>query len=143
MIVSNLIEPDEAKFVNAGLLLGASGSFGKLRLFNANLVIDHTTTRLDLHNAEADFSGYAAHTLAGGAVLPALDAGNRAITQWTPATFTKNGATGNDIYGYWLETNAGALQMVEKFDAPIPLQVDGAFLQITVRASERSEFQNP
>jgi hypothetical protein len=140
--MSNAILPDTAKIECATRLLAAAGSFVKMRLFQTNLIVDHTTTIADLIAAICTFSGYADYTLTGGAVSPGLDAEARAFITWDANTWTKTGATGNLVYGYWIESATPEIQLVEKFDNPIPLLVDGAFVQMTPKFTVRSQYLN-
>lgn len=91
----------------------------------------------------ADFTGYVAKNLAGAATQAALDAGNRAVTLWNLLTWTKNGVTGNTIYGYWVVDGAGSLLWVERFaSGGYAMTVDGTQLQLVPQLTARSQFLN-
>jgi hypothetical protein len=140
--VSNVIVPDVAKIQHMKNALNIASTHypDKLKLFKNSATLSHATVLSDL--TEADFSGYSAYSLAGGAVAGALDGSGRAVASYTAHTFTKSGATGNTIYGYWVEDSTGALLWCELFDTPIPMTVDGAFIQITPKFTDASQFSN-
>jgi hypothetical protein len=140
--MSHLIVPDVAKLRRATAILTGTGTHYRMKLFKNNATVDHSTVLAGL--TEANFSGYTAGgiVLSGGAVSGALDGTGRAVTSYSFCTWTKSGATGNDIYGYWYEDAAGNLTGVEKFDASQPMQTDGAILQLSPQDTEASQFSN-
>ena len=92
---------------------------------------------------EATFSGYTAKTLTGLSVSGSLDSGNRAFATWTAVSWTKSGATGNNVYGYYVISAAGALLYLERFDgAPINMMTDGNVLGFTPVFTNKSQFSN-
>lgn len=116
------------------------GGLTTLRLFRNDITPGPGTVIGDF--TEANFSGYANGALANAAVAAALDGSNRAVASWDQITFTKNGATGNTIYGYYVTDGGGDLCFAERFDGPIPMTVDGAFIQLTPKFTFKSEFVN-
>lgn len=138
--MSNLIVPNDSKKTNMQLILNGLFIGTKIRLFQNNYTPVAATVIGDL--TEATFSGYAQITLAGGAVAGALDAENRAVITWNAVTFTKAGATGNTIYGYYIVDNGGVLLWLERFDAPISMTTDGAFITITPKFTGKSQYVN-
>lgn len=137
--MSVLVVPNVAKRIlqiyTTGL--GPPGTW-TIKLFSNNATISAATVLSDL--TEATFSGYAAINLSGLAVDASLDAFNRAVATWNPATWTKSGVTGNTIYGYYVIQPGPALMWAEKFDFPIPMTTDGAYLVITPRFTYTSQF---
>lgn len=140
--MSHLVIPDGAKLRRANAILTGTGTHYRMKLFKNNATISHATVVGDL--TQADFSGYTAGgiILSGGAVSGSLDGAGRAVTTYDFCTWTKSGATGNDIYGYWYEDAAGNLTGVEKFDAAQPMQTDGAILQLAPQDTEASQYDN-
>lgn len=109
-----------------------------LILFSNNAVVSSLTVLSDL--TTATFSGYSTPTLSGMTLDASLDAFGRAVVTWNPVTWTKSGATGNTIYGYAILQPGPALIQVEKFDIPIPMLTDGAYLVITPKVTYTSQF---
>jgi hypothetical protein len=145
--MSNLIVPNDAKKNNMDRIVKSAPVVlhpSKLRLFKVLMILGPTTTRAALLANEADFTGYPAGggAMATPVIAGALDVDNRAVCTWDAITFTKNGATGNDIFGYWAEDSLGNLLWCESFDASIPLQTNGAFVTITPRFTNKSQFTN-
>lgn len=137
--MSNLVIPDVSKKPRATILL-AGTVHKKVHLFKNNATISHSTVLTDL--TEANFSGYAAVNLSGGAVAASLDASGRAVISWDTVSWTKSGATGNTIYGYYLTDNADLLSGVEKWDNPIDMSTDGLQLAMTPKDTTASQFSN-
>ncbi len=139
--MSNLIVPNGSKKTlleqTAGIAVNVPAF---VRLFQNNYTPVAATVAGDL--TEANFSGYAAAAPAGGAVAGALDAENRAVATWNSITFTKNGATGNTIYGYYVTEMTGLLLWVERFDASIAMTVDGAFITLIPKLTAKSQNSN-
>jgi len=111
-----------------------------VKLFKTLIVPGPGITVADL--TEADFTGYLSQLLNNVSVAPALDAGARAVASWDAQTYTKLGATGNDIYGYWVENFSGDLIYFEQFDQIVPMQADGAQLVMNPKFTGRSQFSN-
>jgi hypothetical protein len=137
--MSNLVVPDVGKKPRIQALLDAP-NYKTVHLFKNNATVDHNTVLADL--TEADFSGYASITLSGGTVQSLLDASRRAVTLWNMVSWTKSGATGNTIYGYYYKNNAGDLTGVEKWDSPETMTTDGQVLQFVPQDTEGSQFSN-
>ena len=137
-----LIVPNVGKIKLAELLVSEGAVlFDLVKLFRNNHTPGPLTTLADL--TEANFSNYAAQALANPVVAAALDATNRAVITWDNLTFTKNGVTSNDIFGYWVVDDAGNLLWAERFSvAPIALTVDGQFIVFTPTLTGMSQFLN-
>lgn len=90
---------------------------------------------------EADFSGYAAVDMAGGAVDPANDAGGRAVATWNEVSFTHNGGgVNNSIYGYYVVDGGGNLLWAERFSvAPISQDSNGDQIRFVPKFTGKSE----
>lgn len=139
--MSNSVIPDVSKVPMLKNCFGITAKYPALvKLFKNDAIISNTTVKAEL--TEADFSGYAAESLVGAAVSGTLDADGRALCAWTAVQFTKSGATANSVYGYWVEDVDGFLLWVEKFDAPIVMNLDGIFITLTVKSTGGSEFSN-
>ena len=139
--MSNLIVPNVGKPRLLSLSIGLGGMAPlTVKLFK-NLIVPTNAIVLASFN-EADFTNYVSQNLANGVVAGALDAGNRAVASWDTLTFTKNGAIGNDIYGYWVETMDNILVWYEQFDQIVPMQADGAQLVMTPKFTGRSQYTN-
>jgi hypothetical protein len=139
--MSNIVIPNVAKVELLERLVGSDSDVPeKLRLFQNNLTIGPTTVLSDF--TQANFSGYVAGTLTGVSVSGTLDSDNRAVATWSDITFTKSGATGNTIWGYYVTNNMGGFCWAEKFDSPVVLDTDGEFLTITPKFTLKSQFSN-
>jgi len=112
-----------------------------MKLFRNNYSVDKGTVLGDL--TEANFTGYAAIDLTTPVTQPALDANDRSWILWDLLTWTKAGATGNTIYGYWVENALGDLLWAETFDTGgWAMTVDGTPLQLYPRFTLASQFDN-
>lgn len=140
--MSNLVVPNLSKvYLTKQAALPAQNFYpATIKLFQNNYIPVAGTVIGDL--TEATFSGYAAQALAGGAVSGMLDASGRAVAQWNAVTFTKAGATGNTIYGYYVIDGSGNLLWAERFDSSIAMNTDGAFIQLTPKFTGMSQFSN-
>lgn len=137
--MSVAIWPKSARNAGVAFLSGLSAFVAdRMKLFQNNLVPTADTILSDL--TEATFSGYSAGMFSGGALGGSLDAFNRGYATWSPLTWTKSGATGNTIYGYYVTNSGGSLLWIERFDIPIPMTTDGAYLVITPRLTFTSQF---
>ena len=100
---------------------------GKLRLYKND--IQPSPTTLIAAFTEADFTGYAAITIAtwGAAFQNAI--GNGQVIA-PSQQFNQSGVgVTNNIYGYWYETAAGVLLWSERFAAaPVPMDATGKAL---------------
>ena len=118
------VYPNSGALAIAGLvqtaLVGA-----KLRLFLNNVgVVGPTTTRQELINDEADFTGYPA----GGAEIeafmnPLLNPAGGASIDWPTVQFASASpyTVGNVIGGWWVETAGGQMIACGTFPAGIPI----------------------
>lgn len=139
--MSQVVVPDVGKKQLLKFLTGEVADIPTfIRLFKNDFTPGPATVIGDF--TQADFSGYGAAATANPVTAAALDASNRAVVTWDPVTWTKNGATGNTIYGYYVVDSTGSLLWAERFDGSIPMTVDGAFIQITPRFTFKSEFSN-
>lgn len=112
-----------------------------LKLFQNNYTPVATTDVGDF--TEASFSGYVTKTLSNPVTQAALDANNRAVTLYDLVTWTKSGATGNSIYGYYVLDNGGGLVWCERFvTGAWSMTVDGTILQFYPTFTNRSQFSN-
>lgn len=138
-LVSLLIVPNIAKIQSLTNQLVAGSLYpSKINLFNNSHSCSSTTTTSNL--VTATFSGYSQGTLSGLSVAGSLDGFNRAVASWSANTWTKSGATGNTIYGYWVSDSSGNLLWCETFDTPVPMSVDGAYLVITPKFTFTSQY---
>jgi hypothetical protein len=89
----------------------------------------------------ADFSGYTPGAL-GTLAAAATVGGKASSTAGTANTWTKSGATGNDIYGYYVTNAAGTvLYWAERgAGAPYSLNTNGEGLSVTPVITLASEF---
>ena len=106
----------------------------KIKLFKS----DHTpaTGSVIADFTEADYSGYASQDSDPVSVTWDSSAGGKAIFLFTQKTFTRGaGGTTNTIYGYFIQINdhggTQKLLMAEKFSAPVVLDTNGQYIQIT------------
>lgn len=137
-----LVIPDVAKIPMAKIWSGEDVNLPlHIKLFKNDYAPDHATELGDL--TEADFDNYAAGELDNPATQVALDAGGRAVTRWDLESWEKDGATGNTIYGYWVEDDIGQLLWVERFaSGAFAMQVDNTILQFYPTLTHRSQFEN-
>lgn len=103
----------------------------KVKLFKNDIIISPATVVGDL--VEADFGGYVAKTVT--ALLPAyLDSIGGASAQIGTVQFDCDGtAPDNVVFGAWVETAAGVLILVIKFDAGVPMVVLGDSLPMDIK----------
>ena len=134
--------PDVSKKTFAtNLVQAGTTNMWTAKLYQNNYVPDHTTVLSNL--TEANFSGYSATLLTSGTVGGSLDAGGRAVITWAQITWTKSGATGNEIYGYYVVDSSGNLMWVEAAASPpIRMVADGDELLLTPQLTDKSEFFN-
>jgi 6-phosphogluconate dehydrogenase (decarboxylating) len=95
---------------------------------------NHTPDQFDLvaGYTEATFPGYAAQGVLGadwGAAF--MNAYNNWEFDNVIKIFTSTGASADTVYGYWIETGAGAFVLAELFPAPIPVPVAGVVIGVT------------
>jgi len=89
----------------------------------------------------ADFSGYSPSAL-GTLAAATTVSGKASTTAGTANTWTKSGATGNDIYGYYITNGANTvLYWAERGgSAPYSLNTNGEGLSVTPVLTLASEF---
>jgi hypothetical protein len=138
--MSNLIVPDESKAPNLSILAGVGDSYYEVMLYKNNPAVGHASVLGDF--VECDFSGYTRGALTTPTVSGTLDVLGRGFVTWDVLTWTKSGATGNTVYGYLLLSLAGIMLAVERFDAGIPLTADGAFITMTPKLTDASQYSN-
>lgn len=138
----SLIVPDAAKIPWMKIWTGEKAPVTlTIKLFRNDYVPVKGTVLGSL--TEATFTGYASIDLTNPVTQPALDGTDRAWVLWDLVSWTKAGATGNTIYGYWVEDDDGNLLYVERFDSGgWAMTVDGTILQFYPRLTERSQFSN-
>ena len=118
----SLLVPDVGEVVLLARVLYGSASDLTLKLFRT----DVTPAEGDTHASytEADFTNYSAKTLTasqtGSTWSAAATSGGVTSSSYgggTPLSWTC-GATGNTIYGYWVQTATPTLAWAEKFSTP-------------------------
>lgn len=120
------------------LIAGIAGAGAKVKLFSNNFTVIDATVLGDF--TEATYTGYAAQTLAGGAVAGSNTAG-RATASWTQQSYTCTGGSSQTIYGYYIVDSTGAiLYFAENFATPVVLSNGGAPLLLTPRLTNKSEL---
>ncbi len=112
---------DDALVRQMGVLRDNLLSSANLRLYKANITPAHGDVIGTYTPNEADFSGYASAVPAWSAVTIAS---NRAQSTGSPISWTKNGGTGNTIYGYYLQRSTGSLVGARKFASAIDMNDD-------------------
>jgi len=90
---------------------------------------------------EANFSGYTPGSL-GTLAAATTVSGRASTTAGTANTWTKSGATGNDIYGYYVTDSGGTvLYWAERGSAaPYSMNTNGEGLSVTPTVTQASEF---
>lgn len=132
--------PDQGKQVFAGLLSSLSNVW-RIRLYKSNTDPVHTTVMSDF--TECNYSGYASITLTAPSVAATPDGSGRIIITWAQVTFVKSGATGNDVYGYYVDQGSSLLLWAERAaTAPLSMQNDGDEILITPKLGPFSQFNN-
>lgn len=133
-----LLNNGKSSFLN-----GINATFGstfRIRLFQNNYTPIATTVIADF--TEANFSGYASQLMGSGTVS-GPDGSNRWVLTFAQRTWTKSGATGNSIYGYWVEQATPTAMWAERFAAaPIDMNTDGNSIVMTPLVTMKSEFSN-
>jgi len=88
-----------------------------LKLFKNNLFPDASTVITDFE--EANFTGYTPITLTRIEWNNATIVSGKAKAEYSSIPSWTCGATGNTVYGYWIEgTTSGTLLWTERFDSP-------------------------
>jgi hypothetical protein len=103
-----------------------------LKLFKSNTTLTEALTPSSL--TEADFTGYSAKTLTGGAWT--IAAGDPASGQFAQQSFVSTAdQTAQTVYGYYIVTTGGSprLQWVERFASAIVVQYNNDSIRITPR----------
>ncbi len=119
---NQLIICDDAIVRQMGVLKDNMLSGSELRLYKANITPAHGHVVDDYTPSEADFTGYGGATPSWTAVTIAS---NRAQATGSPISWTKIGAAGNTIYGYYLRRLSGYLIGAKKFASAVDMNDDG------------------
>ncbi len=119
---NQLVICDDALLRQMGVLKDNILGSAALRLFKSNITPAHSDVLGDYTPNEADFSGYSAATPSWTSVTISS---NRAQSTGSPISWTKNGATGNTIYGYFLQRYSSSLIGARKFASSIDMNDDG------------------
>ena len=100
-----------------------------LRLFKNNVTPGDTLTEGDF--TEADFTGYSANAMTGGAWV--TTPGDPCTGAYAKQSFTSSAdQAAQTIYGYYVtRTSDGALEWFEKFDASVTVQYNGDQIDVT------------
>lgn len=121
------------------LLKGAFGTTLRFKLYQNNYTPDANSIISSF--TEATFDGY---TFLNETVwnASALDGSNRGVSQGGTLTWTKSaGATGNNIYGYFVTDASGNLLWAERGPAaPYPMTTVGQTFQLGPQFSFTTEF---
>lgn len=105
-----------------------------LHLAKSTLVPTGSTTKAEFAAAEADYDDYAALTLTAWND-PILAPGSGYLIQSPMVQFEVGDvdpAVGNVIGSWWIEDSTGKLRTAGTFEAPIPMQVAGQGIPMTV-----------
>lgn len=87
---------------------------------------------------EADFSGYTSQALTGWTTPATVSA--HARTTATALSWTKSGATGNSIYGYYVVNGSNLLFAERDPNAPIAMTTNGDSYTVAISFTDASEF---
>lgn len=122
-----------AAFVAA--LVQTALASSKLKLYKSGLTLTPATTQAELAAAECDFTGYTT----GGETITAWLApilapeGGYAIQSPLEQWIVGATPTGNIVGGWWVEETGGAVIVAAQFATPVPMEVTGQGLPISVR----------
>jgi len=129
--------PDAGELTLLGYLRAQLSGFAVLRLY----VNDKVPADADVTGSytEASFPGYAPQTLSG--FTPPATVSGAGQTQANAVTWTVNGPTGQQVYGYFVTDNVGNLLWAERDpSAPIPMNATGNSYTVTARLSLSTQF---
>lgn len=134
----------DLRYVGTGLLDGLGDLLAswvqawRFGLFQNDLTPDLSTVLAQI--VPATFSGYAGLLTAAGWTAPALE-GNRAVSRPGPLSWTHDGgAVANWIYGYYVQTLAGALVLAQRVpNAPAYVGTLGRVVSVAPVLSLRTE----
>lgn len=127
-----LVDQGEEHFLS--LILGVNYT---LRLFQNDVTDGLTAAQVEaLTEAdfmEADFTGYSAAALTGGAWT--IAAGAPCVGTYPTQAFTSSAnQTQQTLYGYYVtRTSGGALEWFEEFAAPVVVEFNSELLRVTPR----------
>lgn len=119
-VVANEFSLSVAEYVLRGELTCLYGA--TMHLFKSDITPSASDTVATYSGDEADFSGYASQ---GVTWNTAIQVGDQARIPADLLVWTKNGATGNTIYGYYMLTSGGDLIGAKKYDTTAPMMTDG------------------
>ena len=132
--MDTIIYPNAGALFIASLVQTALAS-SKLKLYKSGLTLTPATTQAALEAAECDFTGYTA----GGIAISAWNAPILAtaggysiqspLAQWVVGATP----TGNLVGGWWVEETGGALIVAAQFATPVPMEVTGQGLPVSVQ----------
>lgn len=132
--MNNNILPPSQELALVDLMTGSTAyATAKLHLFKNDIVPNPDTELADL--TPCDFSGYAAQTVTWSDAF--RDADGTPISSGGEKLFIQTGATGNDVYGFYLTDSGGTtlLRSGRFADAPYPLVDAGDSLPVNVKVS--------
>jgi hypothetical protein len=133
---------DITLYTNQGALGNATRqqtfeALAKVRLFKTSLApLTPTTTKTELVAAEADYTGYPAGGIVITAFLDPILATEGGYAIQSPAiqfTTPDPTTTPNLIGGFWLESAAGDVILATQFNTPLPMQVPGQGIPVSIR----------
>jgi len=113
-----------------------------LKLFRNDVTPDQTFASGSM--TEANFTNYAAKTLARTTWNTAVTVSNKAESSYGSAAQSWTcGASGNTIYGYWVEAATSAKVLWAERFAVSRVLADGDVLNLTPKFTLNSETKNP
>lgn len=119
-----IIIPDEGKLEIIRRILKDALSVDEdliFHLYKNNLTLGHTTEAADF--TEADFDDYTTYELDRSDWNSPIITGHKSVMTYNTTLSWTCGATGNRVYGYWLEgATSNVCWYAEEFDSPIDLE---------------------
>lgn len=131
-LVTNRGEQYFAQLIKEAIAGTAAGVTLEMHLIKADFTPSNTTTIGTIDNDEADFTGYAQWDMPTPS--NATITSNKGQLDFGSNTWEKDGATGNSIYGFWIQdsTDSGSdiPIVVVKFTSSYDMSVDNTTLPI-------------
>ena len=129
-----ILYPNAGAFFIAALLQTALAA-SKIKLFKSGLTLTPATTQAELEAVECDFTGYTAGGIAITAWNDPILAPEGGYSIQSPISQWIVGATptGNLVGGWWVEETGGGLIVADQFGTPMPMEVTGQGLPVSVR----------
>ncbi len=121
-MANQLVISDDAIVRQMGVLKDNILNGSGLHLYKANVTPAHGDVISDYASIEAGFDGYSPATPTWTAITIGS---NRAQSTGSPISWTKSGATGQTIYGYFLQRPGSYLVGAKKFASAIDMNDDG------------------